>query len=240
MCLPDNLNSPADIADNVLGLDAKRRQQEQAQQAQQAEQKRQQQIQQVLDRINQIYSDPQYQKEMQQFADAQYQNWQDLIGRKSADMIRSLKADYARTGMIGSSEWENALAQADAAHRQALAESEARKQALLDAWKRQEEAARANLEQQARQGLSLTEAEQLAQQSLAQALAAAKDQANADWIDQTLSAAGKAYLIKQKQKGAKSAIAAYTAGTGTPAPTSPSTALTIPPAPWDTQQQAIY
>jgi len=191
--------------------------QQQAQAAAAAEAQRRQRIQQVIDAINQAFNDPAVAQQVQQIVSSQYQNWLADVERAGAQSLRDLKAQMARQGMIGSSAWEEALSRWQQGKQAALAEAEKRKQQLANSIQQSLEAQRNNLIQQAQSGLSLTQAQQLADRALAQSLAdAASQNMAANWTE-FFTALGKGYTQHAKNQGIKQARAAYQPPPATPA-----------------------
>lgn len=182
----------------------------QAQQAQQAQAQRQRQINATINKIKAIFSDPNLRNQIAQIANDQYLNWQDQISRARAEAERNLKANMARTGMIGSSPWEQQLAALQASDQQALAQAQANKDAIIRQFNSNLAGQQNQLIQQAQNGLSATQAAQLANSSIGQALAdAAATQIANNWT-QFFDGLGAGITSAAKSQGQKAAAAGYT------------------------------
>ena len=222
------------VMDDWLGIpNSQKIAQQQAQQAAAAEARRQAAIQAVIDQINAKYDDPANSQQINQIAGDQYTSWMDQIHRARAAAERALKANMARSGMIGSSAFENAAAGLQGGEQQALAEAEARKAALARKIQAALEQGRQNLISQAQSGLSATQAQQLADRSIAQSLAqGAADAGTANW-NQFFNVGAQALTGNAKAAGRQAAVAAYA-----PVNTPSATAAQVPVGPGGAQVQS--
>lgn len=173
--------------------------------AQRAEEERMRAIQATQQRIEQAFSTPQREQDIQSFLDATRQYYRSAADRQQQDAARNVRFAVARSGQAGGSFDADTNSRLAETYKRGLIEADRRAQAAASNLRSQDQQAKQNLFALAQSGLDSGTAQAQAAQALRQNLEQSRVTANENSLGDLFSSFGDVYKNSVAQDEAKKA-----------------------------------